>query len=346
MFRHLIRLLLIMTVTMAAGCTIRLEKTAVKDQKLLSLPQINSNGYEKTSDDANSTSFKQLDYSEIRLPEPTRIGYESFYFDHINLIAVPGRLFNGREYSVLLDTGFPGYVLTNSLTVLENKLSVLPLGEADWYSAHMGVCEVPALYIGSAEIVEPPCMYVQMQWEVKVVGLPVWRQKGFLIGLGMLRNFSYVGFDNVSEEVELSAADAFEPDTPADWDSYPLKISDDKLFVEMPFYGRTMELMFDTCGRYGMIVGEKGFETLGLDKGSVDIRKTTFRSGFLGELPCRKARIKNLEIANLKIPSAELIILPENSPYMEAENSISMKFFRNTTVVLDFANERMWVRKS
>ena len=113
----------------------------------------------------------------------------------------------------------------------------------------------------------------------------------------------------------------------------------------MPVDGQFFPLMFDSCGRYGMVVKQDFFERLPLKAISGKIRDSKFQSGFLGELPCQRTKVKELNIGNIKVKNAEILILPDESRYTEVASSISMKFFRKTVVVLDFKSELMWVKK-
>lgn len=340
-------LLLIMGVVIIPGCSVGLITMSNADKRLESLPHrdVSEMPVEITRDkeDPNKANLKLINNSTIELPNPSRMKYESFYFDLIRLVAVTGQLPNGEKYTTFLDTAYSDYVLVNSLVVLENELAIYPLGISNWFPSYMGLCELPSLQMGQAIIKNPPCMYIQQQWEVKLLGLPIWQQKGFLLGLGILKDFSYIEFNNVKKEVEFSATKIFEPDNPDIWDGYPLEIRDRRLMVKIPIDGKTLHLMFDTCGRYGMVARSDIWEQLPPKVRSGKIRDSRFQTGFFGELPCKRTKVKKLAIGNIKVKNAEIIILPEDSLY--GGNYISMEFFKNTTVVLDFKNRLLWIKK-
>ena len=286
------------------------------------------------------------DKERIDLTEPCRVKYQTFYFDFIDLVVVPGTLPNGKTYSIWLDTGYPGYALTNGLTILENDFAIYPLGKDRATSAYTGICYLPSLQIGQATIINPPCYYLQQQWEVRLLGLPIWQQKGVIVGLGLLKDFRYIAFNNIKKEVEFAPTGPFEPDEPEHWNSHPFEIEKRQLMVDIPVEGHNLSLMFDTCGRYGMVVATDMWEKLPTPVKAAKIKESKFFSGFLGQLPCRRARIKKLKIGNLVVNNAEIIILPEDSPYLSAGKSISMKYFKNNIVVLDFERNLMWVKNS
>jgi len=351
MWKYLFIILVLVSLGITSGCSVNLATMNVEDERLRSLPHRDFNEMPleitKSKEDPNKTTIRHINNSKIELPNPCRLEYQSFYFDLVGLVAVTGTLPpNDKKYTVFLDTGHPGYALTNSLTILENKLAICPFGESTVHSSYMGFCELPSLQLGQAVISEPPCVYLQQQWEVRLLGLPVWQQRGVLLGLGLLKDFSYIAFDNRRKKVELSLTKVFELNKPDQWNNYSFEIKNGRLMVKMSIDGQICRLMFDSCGRYGMVVKQDFFERLPLKAISGKIRDSKFQSGFLGELPCQKTKIKDLNIGNMKVKNAEILILPENSPYTEVANSISMKFFRDTIIVLDFKNGLIWVKNN
>ena len=351
MSKYLFIIFLVTSLVITSGCSIKLARMNREDERLRSLPQRDFNEMPlkitKSKEDPNRFTISLINNSKIQLSRPCRIKYQSFYFDLVGLVAVTGTLPpNGKKYTVFLDSGHPGYVLTNSLTVLENNLAICHLGEVGWFSSDMGFCDLPALQLGQAIITDPPSEYLQQQWEVRLLGLPIWQQRGVLLGLGLLKDFSYIEFDNTKKEVEFSKSKVFKPDKSYLWDTYPFEIKNGRLMVEMPVEGQVFSLMFDTCGRYGMVVGTDFWEKLPLKTSSEKLSNSKFQSGFLGELHCKRTKIKELNIGNMELRNAEILILPKDSPYMAAAISISMKFFRKTVVVLDFKNGLMWVKNN
>ena len=347
MRRMLLALLSALSIVSVTGCSVGLVNTTDPAKELKYARRLDSNEMPveiiESKEDPKKVAVRYGE-CELNLPKPCRVKYQKFYFDFLDLIVVDGLLPNGKKYSVWLDTGLPGYALTNGLTIIENDLAVYPLGKHSWTSSNSGICYLPSLQIGQAIIKNPPCEYLQQHWEVKLLWLPVWKQKGVIVGLGLLQHFGYIVFDNVEEEVILSSEGSFEPNEPVRWDSYPIEIKTGQLFVNMPVAGYNLDLMFDTCGRYGMVFGPEVWEKLPTKAKAAKIKKSKFISGFLGQLPCRRARLKKLKVGNLIVKNAEVLILPADSPYSSAIDSISMKFFKNTAVVLDFKSNLMWIK--
>jgi len=333
------------------GCSVGLVRTSNPAKELQNVPRLDPNEgpvrITKSEEEPNKIVINWgWDKGWINLTKPCRVKYQTLYFDFIDLIVVPGTLPNGQTYSIWLDTGHPCHALTNGLTIIENDLPIYPLGEDPWTSAHTGLCYLPSLQIGRATITNPPCQYLQQQWEVRLLGLPIWQQKGVLLGLGLLRNFGYIVFNNVKKEAELALTGLFEPHHPGRWNSYPFSIEKAQLILDIPVEGHNLSLIFDTCGRYGMVVSQDIWEKLPTRVKTAKTKQSKFFSGFLGQLPCHRERIKKLRIGSLVVSNAEIIILPKDSPYLPAGNSISMKVFKNNVVVLDFERNLMWVNSN
>ncbi len=330
-----------------AGCSVELVRTSDPDKELRSVPRLDPKGLVKIteSEDPNKI-IVHFPKSRINLTKPCSVKYQRFYFDFLDLIVVPGMLPNGKVYSIWLDTGDAGYVLTNSLTILENNLAIYPLGKQSWSSAYAGICYLPSLQLGEAIITNPPCRYLHLQWELRFLGLPVWQQKGALVGLGLMREFKYIVFDNMKKEATFALTGPFVPEKPQRWESYSFEIENGRLMVNMPVEDRKSRIMFDTCGRYGMVVALDMWRKLPEEiRASAKIKKGKFFSGFLGQLPCRKATVRSLKIGSSVLTNAEIIILPEDSPYISTGCSVSMKYFKNNVVVLDFDQSLVWIKE-
>ena len=300
--------------------------------------------YVKWANDGSENGSIDYRSSGIRLNQPCRVKYHKGYYNFLNLIVVEGKLPNGKKYNTWLDTGYGGYVLTNGLTVAENRLAVYPVGKVKGDNFDIGICHLPTVKMGQADIINPPCIYAHRQWEVRLAGLPIWRQRGVLMGLGVLRKFSYLAFDNPHKEVEFCYDKTFMPVLEEQWDAYQFKIENDKIVANMPIGGIEERVVFDTCGGYGFVIRQDMWEKIS-NRIKVDsVRKSEFWTGFFGKKQCRKARVKDFEIANVTIKEDDVIILVDANSYVD--NAISMKYFRDTIVVLDFERNLVWIKRN
>ncbi len=96
------------------------------------------------------------------------------------------------------------------------------------------------------------------------------------------------------------------------------------------------------CG--ALVAKEELWAKLSIANGGIEAKKGNFQTGFLGLLPCRKAKIDTLKIGGMTVKDADVIVLDNDSPYLRGAGYVSMKFFKERIVVLDFKRMVMWVK--
>jgi hypothetical protein len=67
-------------------------------------------------------------------------------------VSIPVNFPNGHKHTAYLDTGFSGYGLLSGDIAIDNKLAVLPSGPLVQCSGVSGICFIPELNIGKAQI--------------------------------------------------------------------------------------------------------------------------------------------------------------------------------------------------
>ena len=287
----------------------------------------------------------------IFLSKPERVKYEWLRHEFADTVAVRALLPNGRKYVVYLDTGFGGYLAVNDLVVLEAGLPIYPMGQDAASSGFTGMCYLPWIEIGKMGIVNPPCDYLQVHWELQFLGFPVWQEKWVIMGLRLLREFPYIEFDNVRQEVVFSPEGPFEPEDPGQWARYPFEIAEDRtgklrITVQMPVAGKVRPVDFDTCGGDALLVRPNTWREIASTVETDTPRDGQFASAQLGWLPCQHSVARNIDVASLRFRSARVQILPQDSPYaVGIDCQIGMGFFKDTVVVIDFREKRLWVKR-
>jgi hypothetical protein len=275
------------------------------------------------------------------------VKYRSLDFRLFSRVSVSVRLGQGRRHWALVDTGYSGSLYINDAVVRDSNLAVFPLGEHSETGSASGLCEVPALQIGQATVANPPCSYEQRQWQFRVLGLPLYRDRMVLLGLRFLRAFPYVQFDNVRREVVFSPYDAFEPDDPSQWIEWPFVLGEtaDKLriMVDISLGSRDVHVEFDTGGaKPRLILRDDVWRGVGGDPG-VKSRHAFIQYGWL---PCRRVIVPELRVGPLTLQDRKADIMPQDSPPLEGiEGILSLDYFKKTSVVLDFKRSRVWIRK-
>ena len=267
--------------------------------------------------------------------------YRSFVHSAPN-VSVPVEFPNGRKYVAYLDTGYCAYIQLSSDIVLANKLAIFPVPG----SSFQGICRIPKLKVGSVCLEDMTGQYEEQQWQFRVLNVPVYKRPDAFLGLGFMASFDYVLFDNVGKEVVFSKDGAFEPDDPEHWTSYPLEIkpdssSNDRIMVQLPVAGQRLELFFDSCGgKPGLDLSKAQWERV---RPYLHVKKelsTHYRNFQEGRLSCQAATVSELAVGEKTLTDVDVYI-SDDPEYL---SMISLGYFQDTVVVLDFVNKLMWIR--
>jgi hypothetical protein len=275
--------------------------------------------------------------------------YNSRQFRLTGQVAIPARMPGGQAYSALLDTGCPYQVYINDAVVRDCDLAVFPGGKHSGTGALMGLCEIPSMEFANVTVRNPSCWYHQRQWQFRIFGIPLYRHRTILIGLGLMRGFSYILFDNVKQQVEFNPEDAFKPDNSSQWVNLPFVIENrDKrrIMIDISLAGSPVHIEFDT-GSFNLLILQNAiWQRLkdGLEvRGGADGKLQTNQ---YGDLPCRRYVLPELHIGQATLQNVRANILPDDSPFARnVDGIIGLACFKKTIVVLDFKKNLLWLRK-
>ncbi len=290
------------------------------------------NIFDKIKFDANNTSSIKY-HRNLLYREP-----------HVNIKL---KLSNGHKHPVFFDTGFDGTILLSSDLALKNKLAIYPSGPMLPISSS-GICIIPELKIGSAQIKDIIAGYEEQQWQLRILNIPVYKHPDMILGRELIRQFDYVIFNNKNKELTLSKDGQFKPDNPQSWSSFPFyedPNAGNTIMVKIPVAGHILEVAFDSCGwKPGLEINQKQWQTIKKDLLVKNIANSHYMLYMDGKnIPCKKATISELRIGDKKIKNAKMII------YNEADNQnsiLSLGYFQDTTVVLDYVNKLFWIKKA
>ena len=273
--------------------------------------------------------------------------YRNLDFRLFSRVSVPIRLGEGRKYWALVDTGYPDSLYLNDGVIRDCDLAVLPLGEHSETASAQGLCEVPVLRIGHATVTHPPCWYEQSQWQFRLLGLPLYRDRMVLIGLRFMQAFPYVLFDNARREVVFSPYDEFEPDDPSQWTSFPFVLEEAggelRMVVELSLGSRDARVEFDTGGaRPGLVLRDDVWQDVDGPDGTA-ARHPSYQFGWV---PCRRVVVPELRIGPVVLKDRKAAIVTQDGPLLEEiEGILSLDYFKRTSVVLDFKQKRIWIKR-
>lgn len=259
-------------------------------------------------------------------------------------VRIPVKFPNGLKYSAYLDTGFNGYVALTSDIVLDNKLAILPVGP-NLQSNASGICYIPALNIGPAQIKDTLGFYTEQQWQFRIMNVLIYKQTDIILGREFIKSFDYVLFDNVNQEVVFSKDGAFEPDNPQLWTSYTFLEDPNRgntIMVKMPIAGQVFEVAFDSCGeKPGLELNKSQWNTIKPNLSVKRLRKSHYYSYQAGRMSCQEATVSEISVGEKIIKNADVDIIDDP----ESLSIISLGYFQQTSVILDYVNNLMWIKK-
>lgn len=308
---------------------------------------INNNRLSNNINDINNGQSSQINI-DVSQHDPLRIKYHSSYSKN-RWMAVEGNLENGKKYPVILDTGASISLFVNDLHIIENKLPIIPLRNNNALVG-WGRCFLQKLQIGDISLVNWPCFYKEQHTEIRFFGVPVLKDKAIVAGLGALRKFKYIAFDSTNEEVELSREKTFAPIDPHAWLQYPFSIEEDFggnafLFVNIPIAGENINLQFDTGSGKGLSLSEDSWSKIQQRINRIKLSNGKDLYPYIGLLPCKKGVIPKLEFGSRIVKDASVSVFPNDSPIVDQGSGlVGMQYFLDTTVVLDFERNIMWIK--
>ncbi|HSV99890.1 MAG TPA: hypothetical protein VLI39_06940 [Sedimentisphaerales bacterium] len=261
-------------------------------------------------------------------------------------IKVMGELPGGKTYPVLIDTGNPGVAAVTSTVVLDAGLGVYPIGNPGDFRG--GVCHLPELKMGEVTIADLACECWLGHLENRVFGRTVWIEREINVGLGLLKRFGYVRIDSIGGEVAFSTGH-FQPEEPNDWRCYPMSINRDqdgrdRLLVSVPIDGRIVTTKFDTGAGPGLILTEKRRGEILSHARILGQERDEVATPGHGLFPCRKIILETLSIADLTLTRAMVHVTGDDNPHGPDDLTLGVGYFRDTVIVLDFRNNRLWIR--
>ncbi len=263
---------------------------------------------------------------------------------------VKGVLHNGRAYPVILDTGASAAIFVNDIHLRENKLAFYPFQKNNGESANWGICDLDELCIGQMSLTGWPCYYQQRHTEVRLFGLPIFKDKTIVVGLPILRQFKYIEFDNVNGEVYFSLDSFVEQQGSNSWAQYSFVIEEDMqgnafLLVNLPITGEEAKLQLDTGNNEGLTVGTKLWSRMNKKIQDVTLIEGKALYPYIGRLTCKQGTIAKIEVGNRTVKNLKLSVFPDNSPIIEgSQGLLGMQCFQDTVMVLDFEKNLIWVK--
>ncbi len=287
--------------------------------------------------------------SRIEQAETCRVKYHNLW-NTARFMVIEGSI-GSRQYPVILDTGASQAVFVKNKHIKDNKLSVFPLKTAQFEGFDFGLCYLPKLMIDDISLVDWPCFYLNRRGLFGLFTNSDNEDNAVILGLPALREFKYILFDSVNEEVEFSTDKDFETTNEQLWMQYPLSIEEDFhgntfLFVSIPVAGSEIDFQLDTGNGNGLAVTEELWDEIQNSIPKVKLKSQSQLYPYVGRLKCKKGYVPEFEFAGRIIKNADVSVFPDDSILLEeCGGLLGMQYFRNTILVLDFEREMLWVKK-
>ena len=256
---------------------------------------------------------------------------------------------DGKSYPLVLDSGATTYLAVTDSLVLDAGLEIFPIYELGKNIG--GLCHLKQLKIGTLTIVHPACEYWLAHYERRVLGHTIWQEKKLNLGLGLMKEFSYILIDNVTQEVEFAANTLFNPQDPNQWHQYSMTIEHDEkpndgLIVDIPLVNQSQHIKLDTGAGPGLILTESMWTTIVNDLQMQHQKKERLATPLSGWLPCRTITVEQLTLGNTSVNDARIHVIADDNPYGQDEFTLGMGFFKETVIVLDFERNILWIRNA
>lgn len=346
-------MIIIFAVLFNSGCSSSLSELAGPDGKINLLDPENSPYDIEIIERPNG----RLDYywdidSSIEQADFCKLKYHSSY-KYTRSIVVQGSIGQSdNTYPVLLDTGCSQPLFVREAHVRDNSLAVYPLKTGSFNGYQMALCHLPELKLGEISLMDWPCLYLRSGSRNSFFKLAAEHDNFMIVGLPLLMEFQYVLIDDANKAVELSNDKEFTPSDPDNWEKFPITIEEDLrgnafLFVDIPIEARQTYIQIDTGSGTGLSVSQSLWNQLKEQTGPIKFSRTKLNYPYIGNLSCKRGKAESLSMGSKTIKNADIAVFADNCPLVEdCDGLIGMQFFRNSTIVLDFENDLLWIRSS
>jgi len=298
---------------------------------------------------------REIEWSMMWSLDPEAASGGTFDVNYVNYyshgkpttVHIPVEVGRGHTYKANVDTGFGGACLFTGDIVLKEKFSIIPRGTHGRRSLFQGICLIPSFRVGAFYTEDAPCYYAEQQWQKRFMGMPISKRSDILIGIDFLKCFKYVAFDGVHQRVQFSHSKSFRPSEPlhgGEWIALPMRLDhpesfNERILVDIPVVGQYLTVMFDSGGTEpGLRLHPNDWRTIFPYVGVRHYKTVTVNYWQWGRRRCKRAMLEPFEMAGMVMRDKEVDIYDRVS-------MMSLVYFHDTTVVIDFENSLLWIRK-
>ena len=272
----------------------------------------------------------------------------------VSNLQVLAQVGEGGTYRAIIDTGNPGNSFVTDTVVTTEGLAIYPFDCANENCGHNkkkegGFCDVGTLKIGEMSFVNPFCTYRLCHYEKWAFGKAVKTEREINIGMGLLKEFSYILIDNIKQEVEFARDVSFAAEPNENWSKYPAVIEGGKtrgwrVMVDIDIGSKSRKVMFDTGSGSGLTFAASFWKQMRSEFEVVESKRG--RAKMLhGFEACEFVTVEQVSIGGRIIKQARIEVLGDDTPFGTDFFLMGMGFFREKVIVLDFEHELFWVKE-
>lgn len=315
------RLCLVLPILLCCGCGLRL--VSLDQRGLAPMTPENSPGVAMDSQGHGHAEFRPLftGHTQTHAYDPTLWRFAK----------LPCILSAGGDL-VLLDTGmnFPAHV---TLDVARDRRVPAHLG------ASFKFAYVDSLSLGEAAARRFPAVVDTDEWALRVLGLTLYRTRGWTLGCPVLDQACYLAFDNRNRRVTVGF-ERFSPPEDGKWSSYDMYPRGGLPFVRLPVAGQSVELCADTGGGPHLILDRAEWERIAPSVQVVRHSESEYPT-WGGMQGVDVYIVRELTLGSISLKSEPVWV--RKGPAREVPALVGLGPFADEVVVWDFLCSKFWI---
>jgi hypothetical protein len=233
---------------------------------------------------------------------------------------------------VMLDTGLNSTAFVSIDVVKQHR-----------YPAHLGepvdFAYIKQVDFGKISITDLLAAIRSDQWQFHVLSIPIYRLRGWALGMALFRQSSYLLFDNSKRQATISF-EAFQPSADRKWTCYEMITENYWPKVKLQIAGQTIQMVVDSGGGPKLILNPPQWQMI---RNHVEILRHWSDKyptwGGFQEVDAYK--LKRLSIGEIELSNATVWV--RRGKMLETPPLIGLGPFGQATLVWDFQRNRFWI---
>jgi hypothetical protein len=236
---------------------------------------------------------------------------------------------------MLLDTGLIGVPLAVTLDIVDkNHYPTQNFLSSDFKLSYVGI-----LPIDEMNVTDSPAWLQSKTFAVHILGIPIYRVSGWVMGSSLLSQAKFVAFDNLHRQATFGFRD-FAPDENLQWKTLEVEPHFGLPFVRVEVAGKPFVMLADSAGGPHMILNAAQWTAI---EGSLKVlhhRRETFPTwGGFQEVDAYV--VERLVIDGVALPHQTVWV--RRGRNVEAFSLLGLNMFPEQTVVWDYGHHKCWI---